>query len=122
MHGIGTDILAIGRIRPLENQWDDPFFMKAYTEKERIFCLGRSDPVTAFAEAFSAKEAVFKSLGMPADLIRLDQIEILRDPDGKPTVTLHPPLREKAAALGITRICLSISYERDYVVAFAVSE
>ena len=122
MKHVGVDILNISRIRALEGAWDDPFFTKTFTPAERAYCLSSAKPVLAFAEAFAAKEAVFKSLGMSGNDVRLDQIEIRRNEIGQPVVTLLPPLSEKAAAAGIARIHLSLSSETELVAAFAVSE
>ena len=122
MQHVGIDIVYISRFRHLDGSWDDPFFRKTFTPAETAFCLSSSHPLVSFAEAFCAKEAVFKSLGMESDAVRLDQIEILRNGIGQPTVTLLPPLEEKAKENGITRVHLSLSYEEDLVAAFAVSE
>ena len=122
MQNVGVDLLKINRLKPLEGKWDDPFFKKAFTEKEIEFCLNHERPLVAFCEGFAAKEAVFKSLGMDGDSVRFDSIEILRNEIGQPTVTLLSPLDEKAKALGINRVALSLSYEEDAVIAFAISE
>lgn len=122
MAHIGTDILALSRLRNLDGRWEDPFFRKTFTPAERDFCLGRPDPLLAFAEAFSAKEAVFKALDLSAEGVRLDAIEILRDDKGRPTVTLRPPLDRLARDRGVSRVDLSISYETDYVLTAALAE
>ena len=122
MRHVGIDILYISRLRHLDGSWDDPFFRKTFTPAETALCLESAHPLDAFAGTFCAKEAVFKSLGMESDAVRLDQIEILRNETGQPAVALLPPLAEKARELGISEVHLSLSYEEDLAAAFAVSE
>lgn len=122
MNGVGVDILAMDRLRPLAGQWDDPFFNSVFTESERSYCLAQVDPLRAFAGIFASKEAVFKALSLSGDGVRLQQIEIGRSKIGQPTVTLHGLLAKRAAENGGSCVLLSLSYERDTVVAFAVSE
>ena len=53
---------------------------------------------------------------MPAD------IEVLRDPLGKPFVRLYGKAEETAKRLGIVRLEVSISNTKEYAMAFAVGE
>lgn len=122
MKGIGVDILAIDRLRPLEGLWDDPFFRATFTEAERAYCLAQSQPLRSFAAAFAAKEAVFKALGLPGDGVRLAEIETGRTAAGQPTATLRGTLAARARERGITALHLSLSYETELVTAFAVAE
>ena len=121
MRYAGVDLMRLSRIKPLDGQWDDPFFKKTFTEREREFCLTARDPILAFAKAFAAKEAVFKALRID-NAFRFNRVEILRDETGQPTVTLYGPLRAQAEEMGICRINLSLSCDKDLVIAFAVSE
>ena len=73
--------------------------------------------IARLACVFAAKEAVFKSLGLPGDHVRLDEIEILNDPNGRPVVTLHGDLKRHA---GEATVDLSLSSETEYCLAFAV--
>lgn len=123
IHGIGTDILYLDRIRPLyEKHPDDPFFRSAFTEKERRLISSRPSPLHAYASRFAGKEAVFKAMQIHPDDIRLNEIEILEDEKGIPAVTLHGNALRIADQLGIGRIHLSLSFENDCAVAFAVCE
>jgi len=118
---VGIDIMYLDRLDGLDGQWDDPFFTRAFTPAERALCLGSPNPLRAFAEGFSGKEAVFKALGLPAQGVRLDRIEILRNDFGQPTVELLEPLKSQAAQAGVSRVELSLSWERDLVAAAAFS-
>lgn len=119
--GIGTDILAIKRIRTIiENNANDAFVKKTFTKSEIDLSQTRHDPVMFFATRFAGKEAVFKALHISEE-IRLNEIEILEADAGRPFVVLHGKIKDIAEKKGIAFIEISLSYETDYAVAFAVA-
>lgn len=120
IHGVGTDILASARMGELPEE--DAFVRKTFTERERAEIFARETPQSCLCSRFAGKEAVFKALRMDADTARLNEIEILSDENGAPTVTLHGRMAARAAEMGVGPIHLSLSWETDYAVAFAVAE
>jgi phosphopantetheine--protein transferase-like protein len=122
MLGVGTDILNIQRIRNIFSDVSDPFFKATYTDAERDQALIRPDPVLYFATRFAGKEAVFKCLGIMPAGIRLNEIEILEAETGQPRVTLFGNLKQIAENKGIRDIQVSLSYETDFAIAFAVAQ
>lgn len=122
--GIGTDILQIDRMRSMyecETKTFEAFFDKCFTENERTNAETRNDPALYFAGRFAGKEAVIKCLSMIGNDIRLGNIEILNHESGKPYVSLLNELVEATARADITDIQISLSYDMDYVVAFAIA-
>ena len=122
VYGIGTDFLHLSRLKPLEGQWDDAFFRRTYTDAERQAALGRQYPLLYFADRFSAKEAIYKALGLPPELDRLREIEILNNDAGQPYVRLHGKIRQFAEEAGIKKVHISLSSDEDTAVAFALCE
>ena len=120
IHGIGTDILAVARMGDAAS--DEVFVRKTFTEAERAEAAGRDNPNMYYCTRFSGKEAVFKALGMDPNRARLNEIEILADEFGAPHVTLHGRMADFAAGAGISCVHVSLSWETDYAVAFAVAE
>lgn len=121
IHGVGVDILSLERIAPMLQREDDPFF-RVYTPAERSEAAQAENRVLYYAGRFAAKEAVFKSLGMDGDRVRLNEIETLRGEFGQPLVTLHGSLADFARNQGISSVHLSLSNEPPYVIAYAISE
>jgi phosphopantetheine--protein transferase-like protein len=119
--GIGTDILKIQRIRD-GLLGGESFLNKSFTEKERAQARKRPDPALFFATRFAGKEAVFKCFGVDGGDVRLNEIEILGTDTGQPQVTLLGKALDIAAQKGIRNIRVSLSYESDYAVAFALAE
>ncbi len=120
--GVGTDILRLERIRGTVEDRGDAFVRMVFTEKEREQAMVRPDPVLYFATRFAGKEAVFKCFGINGDAVKLNEIEILGTEEEPPTVTLLGELSKIAAEKGIREIRISLSYDTDYAVAFAIAQ
>lgn len=63
-----------------------------------------------------------KVLGLGVRGVGWRDIEIVRLPTGQPAVRLHGRARRRAEQLGMGRIALSITHEREYAVAVASGE
>ena len=120
--GVGTDILQLNRMRNDILQDSDPFVRRTFTEKERKEAAAREDSRLYYAGRFAAKEAVYKSLRLSPELVDLSEIEVLTESSGGPRVILHDRLRSYKNQQGIRKVHVSISYEEETVLAFAVSE
>ena len=121
IYGIGTDILKISSIASGTADLNDPFVRKTYTPKEIALIASRPIPQNSFATRFSGKEAVFKALNIYGNEIRLNEIEILENENGQPTVILHGNALRLAEQKGISRILISLSYDTDYAVSYATA-
>jgi hypothetical protein len=62
---------------------------------------------------------VSKVLGLGVRGVGWREIEIVRLPTGQPTVRLHDRALARSQQLGMERIAVSISHEREYAVAIA---
>lgn len=120
--GIGADILKIERLALLKSSGDDAFIKRVYTLKEQQQAQQRPDPLAYYAARFSAKEAVFKCLGLDGNRAKLNEIEILGTDVGAPVVTLYGDVLESARTKGIKNVTISLSYEDEYVLAFALAQ
>jgi holo-[acyl-carrier protein] synthase len=119
--GVGADILSMERIRHSLDGDGETFVSRVFTVKERAQAAESPDPASYFATRFAGKEAVFKCFGIDGN-IRLSEIEILDGETGQPQVTLLGEFREIAEEKGIRDVQISLSYENDYAVAFAVAQ
>ena len=115
---IGIDIIETARIRGVLERHDARFLRRVYTEWEQRYCRRN---VLHLAGRWAAKEAVSKVLGLGVRGVGWREIEILRTPQGQPTVTLHGRARDRARAMGLREpLSVSISHIRDLAVAVAV--
>ena len=122
--GVGIDILNIRRMRDvLESDSDNGSFVnKVFTVKEREQASDHPDPVAYFAMRFAGKEAVFKCFGIDGSGIHLNEIEIRGGETEQPRVRLLGTFREIAEKKGVKDIQISLSYDTDYAVAFAIAQ
>lgn len=125
LKGIGTDILEIEKIKTLFNSpsyLSDSFVLRTYTAAEIALAESRPVPLFCYATRFAGKEAVFKALSVTGEDCRLAEIEILSEDSGKPFVNLYGAAAELAKKREISQILISLSYEYNYAVAYAIAE
>ena len=121
--GIGTDIVEVERIRKLDSL--EKFADKILSLNELEIFKSQIDEkqVTFLAKQFAAKEAVSKALGTGIGKdIRFNQIEILRNSDGKPYLNHNGMITTIISDLGITKTHVSLSDEKKYALAFVILE
>lgn len=122
--GIGTDILRIDRIFPKALKDNDPFLNKSFTQAEKTEAGVRLNPKDYYASRFVAKEAVYKAISFSGCTFCPQEIEVLNDANGQSFVNLYGRTKECMVVYlseGVV-IRVSISYEREYVIAFAIVE
>ena len=115
----GVDLLLIRRFRRVLERHRERFLRRIYTEREIDYCGER---VPELAARFAGKEAVMKALGTGVRGVRWREIEILANARGKPVVILHGAAQRRSHDLGLERIEISLTHERDMVCAFAVGQ
>lgn len=119
--GVGIDLMNMDRIAGGMPP-DDAFIRRVFTEAERIELATHADPHEYVCSRFSAKEAVFKSLGRDPDDFSMADIEILANGIGMPMVELRGKTASLARAVGISRVHVSISFDGNLVTSLAVAD
>ncbi|CAK7199721.1 beta subunit of fatty acid synthetase [Sporothrix eucalyptigena] len=116
---VGIDLEDISAIN-IENE---TFLERNFTEREIAYCTSTPNVQAAFAGRWSAKEAIFKSLGVASrgGGAPLKEIEVLRDTTGAPIVHLHGEAASAAKAANLREVTVSISHSDNQAVAIAVS-
>ncbi|WP_350454686.1 holo-ACP synthase [Slackia heliotrinireducens] len=120
--GLGVDIVEIERMRKILARTPS-FARKVFTEDEQAYCNSKANPAQHYAARFAAKEAVGKALGVGimADGLRVQDVEVVRDFRGHPAVKLHGRAVEIARERGVVDIPLSLSFTQEVAVANAVA-
>jgi holo-[acyl-carrier protein] synthase len=113
---LGIDIINVTRIRETLARFGTRFSRRVLTERESSYVRDRPETL---AGRWAAKEAVSKVLGLGVRGVGWREIEIVRLPTGQPAVSLAGRALARAGQLGMGRIAVSISHERDYAVAIA---
>src|ERR687891_627759 len=117
-HEIGVDLVDIDRIVSVLERFPNRFRDRVLTEAEARYC-GRK--VERIAGRWAAKEAVSKVLGLGVRGVGWREIEVLPNWAGQPQVHLHRRAANRAEALGLEEVTVSISHERHMAVAVAVA-
>ncbi|KAL4923343.1 trifunctional fatty acid synthase subunit FAS2 [Aspergillus undulatus] len=117
---IGVDVESIASI----NITNETFVERNFTASEQQYCQSAPSPQSSFAGRWSAKEAVFKSLGVPSKGAGapLSDIEIENDSNGAPIVKLHGAAAEAAKEAGVKQVSVSISHDDAQAVAVAIAQ
>ncbi len=117
--GVGCDILMVSRIDSVYRKFGDKFLDRLLTDNEKKLFHDRNDCIYTLAKLFSAKEAVFKSIGSLVQVMKPREIEITHNSMGVPSVVFYGTTASIIPCS--TAIHLSISDEIDYVVSYSVS-
>lgn len=107
--GIGTDLVDVDRFRTVLRRWPS-VADRLFTAGERSYAHTAADPAARLAVRFAAKEAALKALGYGLGGMRMADIEVIRDDDGRPEIRLHGAARSKAAEHGVSRWLVSLSH------------
>ena len=123
IHGIGTDIVEYARIKALCARYGERFAERLLSESELPELGAHADPARFLAKRFADKEAFAKAVGSGMrHPVTLQRIGVTHDGLGKPVLQFDETLRTYLAQLGINGHHVSISDERDFIVAFVVLE
>ncbi|OLN97388.1 Fatty acid synthase subunit alpha 7 [Colletotrichum chlorophyti] len=116
---VGVDVEDISAI----NIDNETFIERNFTAGEIKYCKSAPSPQSSFAGRWSAKEAVFKSLGVSSKGAGapLKDIEIAKDESGAPVVKLHGDAAAAAQKVGLKEISVSISHSDSQAIAVAVA-
>ena len=122
--GVGTDIVKNSRIKKLIK--NKKFINRIFTSSEIKDSKKINQKVLFFSKRFAAKEAFVKSLGTGfAHNISFKDINVSKKRSGKPHLTLSNKLKDilkRKLKLKKVKIFLSLSDEREYSVAYVVTQ
>jgi holo-[acyl-carrier protein] synthase len=121
--GSGIDLTEIGRIQKSMDRYGQRFLARVYTPAEQAYCLRKRNSAESFAARFAAKEAGAKALGTGISYgVNWLEIEVVREPSGRPTLKFHGRAAEFAARLGVVHAAVSITHTTDLAMASVVLE
>ena len=119
MKAIGVDIIEIERVAHSIQRFGDRFLKRVYTEQELAHCHGQ---VGSLAARWAAKEATAKALGTGIGDVSWQDIEVIPEGNGRPTLHLHGAAAALASQQGVSEFAISLSHTRDHAIAFVLGE
>lgn len=122
--GVGIDLVDLERVRSLLANKGEQAMTRFFSEKEREYLATRPDATGHAAARIAAKEAVYKAMQSlnGARGIGWREIEVSRDPAGKPAIQLHGLAARLARERGGLRIQISLTHSAISAGAIAVVE
>ncbi|KAI9757773.1 MAG: 3-oxoacyl-[acyl-carrier-protein] synthase [Chaenotheca gracillima] len=116
---VGVDVETLDALN-IENE---TFIERNFTATEQAYCRKAPSPQASFTGRWTAKEAVFKALGVASQGAGapLKDIEITNNEKGAPIVTLHGAAATAAKEAGVKSVDVSISHSDAQAIAIAVS-
>lgn len=121
--GLGSDLIEVTRIAQSIDRFGKRFLDRVFTPGEIAYCQTKRNASESFAARFAAKEAGAKALGTGISHgISWPEIEVRREPSGKPTLHWRGRALERAMGLGVRRSALTLTHSRDIAMAVVVLE
>lgn len=121
--GTGIDLVEIERIQRSVDRFGKRFLDRVYTEPEQAYCLRKRNAAESLAARFAAKEAAAKALGTGISHgVSWLEIEVVREPSGRPTLRFHGRALEWAKRLNSHRAALSLTHTGTLAMANVVLE
>jgi holo-[acyl-carrier protein] synthase len=112
--GVGIDVVDIDRFG--HSLTRTPGLLdRLFTPEEAV------RPLASLAARFAAKEAIAKALGAPGNLAWHDA-EVVSEESGRPVLAMRGTVAEAAAALGASRVHLSLSHDAGIASAVVILE
>ncbi len=122
--GVGIDLVDLERIRTLLANKGEHAMARFFSDQEREYLGTRPDATGHAAARIAAKEAVYKALqALPgARGVGWKEIEVSRDPEGRPAIQLHGLAARVSDERGGLRIQISLTHSATAAGAIAIVE
>jgi len=121
--GLGVDIAEVGRIRTSIERHGDHFLRRVFTPAEIAYCERHRNKYERYAGRFAAKEAAMKALGTGWRRgVRWVDLEVVRQPSGRPTLELRGVSRQIADELGVKHVAMTITHTETQALAQVIFE
>ncbi len=121
--GTGIDIAEVDRLEAAIARHGQAFLRRVFTPAEIEYCERHKSKFERYAARFAAKEAAMKALGTGwRKGVRWVDIEVTREPGGRPTLRLAGEAQKFAEALGVKNISLSLTHSGNTALAQVLFE
>lgn len=121
--GTGIDITEVARIAAAIERYGERFLNRVYTPREIDYCRSKRNANERFAARFAAKEAAMKAIGTGLRRgVTWHDVEVGREPGGRPTIIFTGKAAEFAARLGMKHVALSLTHTEETAMAQVILE
>jgi holo-[acyl-carrier protein] synthase len=121
--GTGVDIVEVRRVAAALDRFGERFMRRLFTAAEIRYCESKANRAERYAARFAAKEAGLKAIGTGWRAgISWRELEVCREPGGRPTLVFTGRAGEIAERLGTKKAFLSLSHTAEHAVAQVILE
>jgi holo-[acyl-carrier protein] synthase len=121
--GTGIDLVEVERVAASIERFGDRFLKRIFTDEEIRYCRSKHNFIERFAARFAAKEAALKAIGTGwRGGVAWKEVEVRREPGGRPTIAFSGRAGEYAGKLGMSRASLSLSHTAEHAIAQVILE
>ena len=121
--GTGIDIVEVPRLAQAIERFGERFLRRVFTDAEIAYCRSKQNYVERFAARFAAKEAALKAIGTGWNRgVAWRDVEVRREPGGRPSIVFSGKAAEFAGRLGMRRASLSLSHTPEHAIAQVILE
>jgi holo-[acyl-carrier protein] synthase len=129
---VGLDLVRVQDVADAIARFGDRYLTRVFTAAEIAYCRAAPAPLDAqrFAARIAAKEAARKVLlpaaaghaaigatGPGAAGLSWRDVEVWRAPEGGPTLRLHGAAAERARAVGLSHLAVSLTHDAEWAAA-----
>jgi holo-[acyl-carrier protein] synthase len=118
--GLGADLIEVERVRGVVERQGERFLDRVFTDEERAYCMGMSQPYPHLAARFAAKEAVSKafSTGIGAEL-GWKSVSVYHGERKQPLIRLDEKGEALLRQVGATHVLVTLSHTQNSAMAVA---
>jgi holo-[acyl-carrier protein] synthase len=122
--GTGVDLCEVARIeKAILSAHGRRLVERVYTPREIAYAERRANRYERYAARFAAKEAGMKALGTGwRGGIAWQDLEVVNEPSGRPTLVFHGKAAERAEKLGVRNVALSLTHTAEQAMAMVILE
>ena len=117
---IGVDLVEVAAFQARFDGRDD-LLGDTFTAAELAYCRAQPHPWRHLAARFAAREAALKALGTGLKgTMSWRDVEVTRDPTGRPGLAFHGGMAQALARAGFERTTVSLSHTATHAIAVVV--
>ncbi len=118
--GLGIELVDLARFETLLERYGDRMRAKLFTESELEYAARKARDGESLAARFATKVAARRALRAPA--LRWQDIEVVRDRRGPPTLRLAGAARSAARRAGVSNIAVTLTHDATWCVGQVILE
>ncbi len=108
--GLGVELVDVARFEAACARFGERLRRRLFTAGERAYAGARRQGLQSLAVRFAAKLAARQALGLASVAWR--ELEVVRERGQAPTLRFHGRAAERARALGVTRVALTLTHDK----------